>query len=238
MNNGGVANGPEDILFDTRMSQASIWCACAGGVVFQMDAFDGPTLVGSSSLQLQTSWTQLGVNVPTGFTHIVLSANAGVFAFDDLALEPMVIVTYCVAKVNSIGCLPVIGSSGGPSASTGIGFRVTGVNVRNQKQGLLLYGASGRAATPFQGGTLCVAPPIKRSIALNSGGSALPTSDCSGVYSIDMNSFAVGALGGNPLPALQVPGTRIDCQFWGRDPGFPAPNNSTLTNALEYVIGA
>ena len=144
--------------------------------------------------------------------------------------------TYCTAKVNSLGCTPAISAAGVPSASAGAGFVVSGSSVRNQKPGLLLYSTTGRAALPFQGGWLCVAGPVRRSIPLASGGTPLPANDCTGVYTIDMNAFAVGALGGTPSPALTVVGTLVDCQCWGRDPGFPAPNNSTLSDALEYSI--
>ncbi len=143
---------------------------------------------------------------------------------------------YCAGKVNSIGCLPQLVATGVPQASAFTGFLVNGTNVRNQKVGLLLYGTTGLTVIPFQGGHLCVNSPIKRSVSRTSGGSPLPASDCTGVYGIDMNAFAQGLYGGSPLVALLAPGTQVNCQWWGRDPGFPAPNNSTLTNALEYTI--
>lgn len=145
--------------------------------------------------------------------------------------------TYCTAKTNSLGCVPAIGASGASSASAPSGFSVSASNVRNNKPGLLLYTASGRAATPFSGGTLCLALPIKRTSAVVSGGTPLPANDCSGVYSIDMNAFRAGALGGTPAAYLSVAGTLVDSQFWGRDPGFAAPNNTTLSNALEFLVG-
>jgi uncharacterized membrane protein len=145
------------------------------------------------------------------------------------------LATHCVAKVNALGCTPSISGAGTPSATAASGFVVQSVNARNNKAGLLLYSTTGAASVPFQGGTLCVAAPVRRSTGLGSGGS--PTgSDCSGVYSIDFNAFARGLLGGTPQAALSVPGTSVDSQFWGRDPGFPAPNNTQLSNALRFMI--
>jgi hypothetical protein len=143
---------------------------------------------------------------------------------------------YCTSKVNSLGCIPTIGSTGTASAAATSGFSVSATNVRNAKAGLLIYSSQGPAAVPFHGGTLCLATPIRRSIVLQSGGSPLPASDCTGVYSIDLNSFSHGMLGGNPSAALLQVGQVIDCQFWGVDPGFAAPNNTTLSDALEFTV--
>ncbi len=145
-------------------------------------------------------------------------------------------VVYCTAKLNSLGCLPTIGSTGQASATAPSGFFVFADAVRNQKPGLCLYTISGRAAAPFQGGLLCLAAPVKRSIPLTSGGTALPANDCTGTYFLDMNSFARGSLGGTPLAELSVSGTVVQSQMWGRDQGFPAPNNSTLSDGLEYTV--
>jgi len=175
-----------------------------------------------------------------GFTNIVFDElqldfigdfNVDTLAFNDAGQATV----YCTAKLNSLGCTPAIGYTGNPSASAGSGFVVSATQVVNNKNGLLFYGVSGQAALPFQGGTLCVKSQVRRTPSVNSGGNP-PPNDCSGVFAIDMNLFAVGGLGGTPLAALTVAGTVVDCQWWGRDPGFPAPNNTTLSDALEYVV--
>ncbi|HTF88427.1 MAG TPA: PQQ-dependent sugar dehydrogenase [Planctomycetota bacterium] len=145
-------------------------------------------------------------------------------------------LVYCTAKLNSLSCLPSMSFTGYPSATRGFGFQVRASNVLNNKIGILLYGFNGRALIPFQGGKLCLRPPVKRAASSNSGGSPAPANDCSGVFSIDLNSFAVGALGGRPSPVLRLPGVMVVAQWWGRDSGIPPPLGSQLSNGLSFQI--
>jgi hypothetical protein len=146
------------------------------------------------------------------------------------------VTQFCSAKFNSLSCLPQIHGTGMPSSTAGAGFIITCTDARNNKPGLLFYGVNGQGTNPFQGGTLCVAAPVKRTPGVNAGGNPAPADDCSGVPTIDFNNFVVGGLGGNPLPTLQIPGTIVDAQWWGRDPGFGPPNNTMLSDGLEFTM--
>jgi hypothetical protein len=139
-------------------------------------------------------------------------------------------VSYCTAKVNSCGSTPEIGSLGLPSASSSSGFVVTASHARGGKVGFVLYSDAGRFAAPFQGGTLCLRAPIRRTPSFDSSGSP---GACEGTFAFDMNAFAAGLLGGNPRAFLQVPGMRVNCQVWGRD---TQQHGSYLSDGLEYVI--
>ncbi len=184
--------------------------------------------------------TQLSPSSQPWYFHItpwdVAGNGQNMFHAGPFYIQPNPGTAYCVAKVNSLGCTPSIGFIGTPKAGQASGYTVRATQVRNVKPGLLLYSVNGGASTPFAGGTLCVAGPVKRSTPVNSGGNALPANDCSGVYQLDISAFAAGSLGGTPLAALSVAGTVVNAQFWGRDQGFAAPNNATLSNGLQFTI--
>lgn len=171
------------------------------------------------------------INVPTGARTQVgltpLPDFAGLTFFRSFVFPQ--VQTYCTAQTTSSGCIPVISnlfSYNTPSLSAGAGFNLRVIGAPQGKPGLFFYGVSGRAASPFLGGILCVQPPLRRMPLLTTsttGGA------CAGLMSIDFNTHVAGAFD----PALEV-GTTVGVQAWTRDPG--APSTTNLSGALEFVM--
>ncbi|NUP95832.1 MAG: hypothetical protein HUU28_06670 [Planctomycetaceae bacterium] len=142
---------------------------------------------------------------------------------------PFTAPAYCQAKLNSQGCAPQIAASGVASVSNPNPFVVSASLVLNNKAGILFYGYNSQSI-PFQGGTLCIQQPVRRTPTQFSGGNA-PPDDCSGAFQFDFNALI--DLGSDPL---LVQGQRVYCQYWYRDPADPLGFTTGLTTALGFTI--
>ncbi len=132
-------------------------------------------------------------------------------------------IPYCTPKLNSKGCLPRIGWSGHPTLSGLDDFVETAELVINNKNGLLFYGPNA-AAIPFQGGTLCVGAPIKRTPGQNSAGNP-PPNDCSGTFDYHWTDTELALIGA---------GTTVYTQWWYRDP--LSTGGVGMTDALSFTV--
>ena len=105
--------------------------------------------------------------------------------------------------------------------------------ARANRPGILIYSPNGAASSPFQGGTLCIAPQgLRRGPqVLSIGGSGGVA--CDAMFSIDWAAFASGNLGGTPQSYLNSIGTRVNVQWWGRDSTVVG---SFLSNAIQYEV--
>ncbi|MCK6447098.1 MAG: VCBS repeat-containing protein [Planctomycetes bacterium] len=137
---------------------------------------------------------------------------------------------YCTAKTNSKGCYPQINFTGTPDSTQSSGFDIKASNMLNNKFGLFFYSTAGPNGVAFQGGHLCVKLPTKRTPVQSSGGTGSGT-DCTGTYSFDFNTYLFN--GGDPAI---VAGTTVYGQYWGRDPSFTPPNNTSLTEGIKFTV--
>lgn len=174
---------------------------------------------------LGTSGTILPVPLPlsptgtSGEQSLLLEIPVAACGTNNVAL-------YCTPKTTSGGCVPAITTQGGPSWNAGSGFLVRCNSVEPVKPGILFYGTAGGQAVPFQGGFLCVKPPLWRLPGMNSGGSAA----CSGSYTVDFNAWIA-----SQVDASLVSGTSVSAQFWFRDPTEPI-SGTGLSAAVSFTI--
>jgi len=137
-------------------------------------------------------------------------------------------VAYGWSQLNSLGCAPLAWSSDEPSLASAAPFVVHATNVLNNKDGVFLY-SFGRKKKVIGGGALWLDSPLVRRGLPPSGGTALPTLDCSGAFAYDFGDRMRSGVD----PNLYA-GVRVYCQFWSRDPGGPGGTN--LTNGVEFTI--
>ncbi len=188
------------------------------------------TLYSMGSLSASTSGLY-SVNPTSGLATVIGNLVLPLGVDGGLSFVPIGAPTlYCTAKTNSQGCVPSIGFTGMPSATSATPFTVAAANVLNQKPGLLLYSYAQQIA-PFQGGFLCLSSPLRRLAVGSAGGSLPPTIDCTGSYSLDFNQRIQSGLD----PQL-VPGQEVDAQYWMRDPA--GLSGSGLTDAVSFQIRA
>ena len=150
-------------------------------------------------------------------------SDIGYYAYDALYAP---IASYGAGKLNSDGCVPQIAGGGLCSASDPNPFLITASLMLPGRSSLLVYGLA-EASLPFQGGTLCVAAPLRVIGSQLSAGSG----SCGGSCSFDFNTRVQSGAD----PAL-VPGVLVFAQWMQRDPVDPAGFQSGLSDALRFGI--
>jgi Tol biopolymer transport system component len=136
--------------------------------------------------------------------------------------------SYCTAKLDSHGCVPVITCAGEPRLSGPTdAFFLSASNLRNRTAGLLAWSLAGPAAQPFAGGVLCIANPRELTPPASSGGSTAGD-DCTGTQSFHLTQGFMASHG-------ITPGSTVCAQFWNRDPGFAPPDNVGLSDAIRFT---
>lgn len=221
-----------DCAYDTRRLRITN----SGGMQLEqcylvLDCGPNPSGWHEHVVPLDPSWGTIKVNFYFDILDVLWGNSYPGWYVDDMSVQAECSqpVGYCTPKVNSLGCTPVIFSTGTPSLSgAGQAFRIRASSVLNQKVGLMIWGR-GQNSNPFAGGTLCVAAPLTRTAAQNSGGTALPSSDCTGTYSYQFTPAEMSQAG-------LVVGDRVYNQYWSRDNGFQPPDNVGLTAGLRFVI--
>ena len=149
----------------------------------------------------------------------------------DVALVPVSsFVSYCTAGTSASGCTATLSASGTPSASAASGFDVAALDLEGAKDGLFFFGANGRQANSWGGGTSfqCVVPPVMRGGLLAGSGTA---GTCSGLAIQDLNARWTAKPNQNPGA-----GAVVQAQFWYRDPQNTSNQSTSLSDAIEFAV--
>jgi len=160
---------------------------------------------------------------------VAITANGSVQL--DVAMVPLsATANYCTAGTSASGCQVVLTSLGTPSATAPSGFTLSGVDVEGNKDGLFFFGTNGRQANGWgtSSSFQCVAPPVKRGGLLVGSGSV---GACDGVLSQDLSARWTAKPNQNPGA-----GAVVQAQLWYRDPQSTSGQNTSLSDAVEFVV--
>jgi len=143
-------------------------------------------------------------------------------------------VTYCTSGTSSSGCQAGISAAGAASATASTGFSLKAVTVEGQKDGLFFFGTNGRQSNPWGSGTSyqCVVPPVTRVGLLVGVGT---TGMCDGSFTQDLNALWCPTC---PKPTKNPSaGATVQAQLWYRDPLNTSNQTTSLSDAIEFVVG-
>ncbi len=183
------------------------------------------SFTGISVLRAGVDWrVYFTADIDTQGTSSTLDDIEGFFCLSVFASPK----NYCTAKASSSACLASLTTSD-PAAlpvSGASDYSLIAVGVQGQRNGLIVSGVQGPALIPFQGGTLCVNPPLARSAVQNSGGTL---GNCDGSLTVLLND---GSSSFDPGP-----GTTVWAQAWYRDPLLGDGFDSALSDgiAVQYL---
>ena len=147
------------------------------------------------------------------------------------AVPPLGPVSYCTAGTSASGCQASLTATGTPSATAASGFDLVASSVEGAKDGLFFFGTTGRQANSWGNGSSyqCVTPPVKRAgLLLGSGTVGL----CDGSFLQDLNARWTARPPQNPGA-----GAIVQAQLWYRDPFNTSNQTTSLSNAIEFVVG-
>jgi hypothetical protein len=206
-----------------------------------VDSFGAPQQVAVTSTTELARYAAMGVAVETLFEwdlsllpdDVTEFAIRFVGADTNISLDALTldlfhespVASYCTAKSTSQGCAPELSTSGHPRTSSAQPFVVTSTGVISGAPGTFFYGLTGPAATPFQGGLMCVAGPLRRtpvSIASSASG-------CSAQLSFDFNAWIASG-----VDAQLAPGAVVHLQGWSRDGADSY--GSSFSDAISFTV--
>jgi hypothetical protein len=130
-------------------------------------------------------------------------------------------VAYCTPGTSASGCQAAMSWWGTPSATAPSGFDLLAGGVEGLVDGMFFYGSSGQQANSWGNGS---------SFAGSGTGGA-----CDGSFAQDLNAlWCPTCPKSHHNPGL---GAVVQAQLWYRDPQSTSNQTTSLSDALELVVG-